>query len=71
MMKRDVGVAYLLWFMLGFFGGHRFYARQKGTAAAMAIMSVTVILFPVTFIWWLVDAFLLPDLIDEFNRNAD
>jgi len=70
-MKRDIGVAYILWLLLGFFGGHRFYARQKGTAIIMMILTVTVIGWPITLIWWLIDALLLPDLVDKFNREVD
>lgn len=28
--QKDVGVAYLMWFFLGIFGGHRFYLGQTG-----------------------------------------
>ena len=28
--KKDMVIAYLLWYFLGVFGGHRFYFRQPG-----------------------------------------
>ncbi|MDG2514463.1 TM2 domain-containing protein [Sphingobium yanoikuyae] len=38
--KKSVGVAYLLWFFLGGFGGHRFYLGQTGTAVAQLALLI-------------------------------
>lgn len=68
--KRNLVVAYLLWFFLGGFGAHRFYFKKTGSALAMLALTVgsivlTVVLIGfiglfVSGIWALVDAFLMP-----------
>lgn len=68
--KPNLLVAYLLWFFLGGFGGHRFYFKKTGSAIAM--LALTAVSFVLTLIligfaglfiagiWALVDAFLIP-----------
>ena len=69
-MRKETGVAYLLWFFLGEFGAHRFYLGKTGSAIAMLLIFLISIplafvfvgyfgLFAI-FIWWIVDAFLIP-----------
>lgn len=76
--RKSVGVAYLLWFFLGGFGGHRFYAGKTGTAVAQLLLSLfgwgTIwamglgLLFLIPWgIWVLVDAFLIPGWIRNHN----
>jgi len=77
--KKSAGVAYLLWFFLGGFGGHRFYLGQTGSAVALLILSIlswlTILVgvgiagLIVVGIWVLVDAFLIPGLVREFNQR--
>ena len=38
--QKSTGVAYLLWFFVGGFGGHRFYLGKTGTAVAQLIITV-------------------------------
>lgn len=64
-------VAYVLWYFLGLFGGHRFYLRKTGTAIAQLILSITIIGMIATSIWWLVDAFLLHTWVKDHNRNLE
>jgi TM2 domain-containing membrane protein YozV len=61
--------AYLLWLFLGWFGVHRFYAGETRKGAVQALLTLSAIGFPVTFVWWLIDIFLIPDMINE--RNLD
>jgi TM2 domain-containing membrane protein YozV len=68
--RKSTGIAYLLWAFLGFFGGHRFYLRQTGTAVAMLVISLTVVGLLVTSIWALVDAFLIPGLTRKINHDT-
>lgn len=55
----SIAVAYLLWFFLGIFSGHRFYLGRPGTAV-LQILSYFII---IGFIWLLIDGFLIPGMI--------
>lgn len=65
----SVGAAYLLWFFLGIFSAHRFYLGRPGTAL-LQILSYFVF---IGFLWWLIDAFLIPGMIrgrqDEIRQR--
>jgi TM2 domain-containing membrane protein YozV len=60
----STGAAYLLWFFLWFVSGHRFYLGRP-VSAILQILSYFIF---VGFIWVLVDAFLIPEMIRE-KRN--
>jgi len=68
---KNMVVAYILWYFLGVFGGHRFYMKQTGTAVAQLILTLTVIGAFVTFIWWVIDAFLLHTWVKDHNRDVE
>lgn len=72
--QKSTGVAYLLWFFLVGFGGHRFYLGKTGTAVAQLIITIvgcfTLIPLIITGIWLLVDAFLIPSIIRENTDNV-
>jgi TM2 domain-containing membrane protein YozV len=78
-LKKSVGVAYLLWFFFGYLGAHRFYLKQNGTAIAILVITLgsfvlTIILigligFLVVGLWLLVDAFLIPGLVEKHNLH--
>ncbi|OUM97216.1 MAG: hypothetical protein A9Z00_01960 [Thermobacillus sp. ZCTH02-B1] len=68
---KNMIVAYVLWYFLGFLGGHRFYMKRTGSAIAQLILSITIIGIFVTFIWWVVDAFLLHNWVKEHNRELE
>ncbi len=57
--RKSAGVAYALWFFLGLLSAHRFYLGRPGTA----ILQIASYFILVGFIWLLVDAFLIPDMI--------
>lgn len=64
----STAVAYLLWFFLGWVSGHRFYLGRPGTAI-LQILSYFIV---IGVIWWVIDAFLIPDMIrakDDAIRN--
>jgi TM2 domain-containing membrane protein YozV len=76
--KNSTLVAYLLWFFLGGFGGHRFYNGRTGSAVAQLLLTIFGILLLFVFglglliliplwIWILVDAFLIPGWIRSQN----
>lgn len=78
-MKKSVGVAYLLWFLLGGFGGHRFYLNKTGSGVGLFILTIasaflTIVLIGfvgliAAAIWLIVDAFLIPGMVLQFNLD--
>ena len=62
-MKKDVGIAYLLWFFLGLFSGHRFYLGRAGSAVAQ------ILTLGGLGIWLLADLFLIPKMVREYNES--
>jgi TM2 domain-containing membrane protein YozV len=57
----SIGAAYLLWLFTWFVSGHRFYLGRPGTA----ILQILTYFILVGFVWLLVDAFLMPGMIQE------
>ncbi|MEO3947139.1 TM2 domain-containing protein [Gorillibacterium sp. CAU 1737] len=53
------------------FGGHRFYMGKTGTAIAQLILSLTLFGLAITFVWWIVDAFLVHTWVKDKNRNLE
>ncbi len=64
-MKKDVGITYLLWFFLGVFSAHRFYLGKTGTALLQMFTLGGL------GVWLLIDVFLIPSMVREYNRNID
>ena len=48
-------VAFILAFLLGTFGAHRFYLGRNGSAVTMLILSLTIFGLFITGIWALID----------------
>lgn len=75
--KKSVGVAYLLWFFVGYLGGHRFYVGKTGTAiiqlllsivgACTAMFGIGLSVIGLVGVWILIDAFLLPGIVRSHN----
>lgn len=73
--KKSVGVAYLLWLFLSGLGAHRFYLGSTGAGIAQlllfvlgwltAMFVVGFLLLAIWGIWVLVDAFLIPGMVDR------
>jgi TM2 domain-containing membrane protein YozV len=69
--EKSKGVAYLLWLFFGFLGVHRFYAGKTKSGLAQMLLSFSVVGFLlVTLWWWILDAFLIPDMINERNLKT-
>lgn len=78
--KKSGGVAYLLWFFTGGFGGHRFYMGRTGSAIGQLVLTLLgwplliaggfglVLLVPLG-VWLLVDLFLIPGILSEHNGS--
>ena len=75
--KKSVGVAFILWFFLGYLGAHRFYAGKTFTAISqfvltllggvLAMVGVGFVFLGIVGIWLIVDIFLLPGIIRSYN----
>lgn len=74
---KSVGVAYLLWCILGWPGIHRFYLDRIASGVGMLVLflcAIISLLIPLIglvvsplfgiplLLWWLVDAFLIPGM---------
>ncbi|MCO5071106.1 MAG: TM2 domain-containing protein [Rhizobiaceae bacterium] len=63
--QKSAAVAYALWFFLGIFSAHRFYLG-KPMSAVLQILSYFVL---IGFIWWLIDAFIIPSMVDQHRAK--
>ncbi|PYE88411.1 TM2 domain-containing protein [Phyllobacterium leguminum] len=76
---KSTGAAYLLWVFLGGLGGHRFYLGRTGTAFVQLLLCILgwatvaigigIVLLIVLAMWVLVDAFLIPGMVQEQKDN--
>jgi len=78
--RKSVAKAYLLWLLLGPFGGHRFYLGYIASAIFMIMLTslalvvtlvsfVGVILFAPPALWLLVDGFIIPAIVRHQNEE--
>ncbi len=68
--RKSAGASYLLWFFLGFFGAHRFYLGRTRSAIVQLLMCLSIVgIIPLAF-WWLIDAFLIPDMVRDENLET-
>ena len=58
-------VAYLLWLLLGFVSGHRFYLGRPRSA----VLQVCSYFILVGVVWWFMDLFAIPAMVAE-KRQA-
>ena len=80
---RNLGIAYLLWFVLGQFSLHRFYCGQKDSAIIqMALWMVSIVMLLiflplgvlgfVTWVCWIIgDLFMIPGMLRKFQAEHD
>jgi TM2 domain-containing membrane protein YozV len=69
---KNLLVAYLFWWFLGFVGAHRFYLDRVGSALVMiALLVLGFFTFFTTWlvlgIWWLIDGYLTYKYVAEAN----
>jgi len=73
--RKSSGTAYLIWFFLGSFGGHRFYLGRPISACLMLglwLIGWITFFIPwiVNGIWCLVDGFLIPGMLQEHQEQV-
>ena len=71
---KSTGLAYVLWFFLGWFGVHRFYLGRTGSGLAQLLLGLLgwlplFIGWVILGIWWLVDALLIPGIARDDNER--
>jgi len=76
---KSIAVAYVLWFFTGSLGGHRYYLGRTGSAVAMTILfvlglltiafGVGAVFLAAVGVWALVDAFLIPGMVQELRTK--
>ncbi len=52
-------ISYMLWWFLGIFGAHRFFNRHWLSGLLMMFTG------GMCGIWWIIDAFLMPSIVEE------
>lgn len=77
---KSTGAAYLICLFLGMLGGHRFYLGRTGSAVTQllmfiigwvtAIIGVGLFILGVLGLWVLVDAFLIPGMIQSHKEKV-
>lgn len=68
-ITKSTPIAYVFWVFLGLFGGHRFYLGEPVIGFAQLILTFSILGIPVSVIWWLIDAFLIPRMVRRFNQQ--
>jgi TM2 domain-containing membrane protein YozV len=78
---KNMVLAYVLWWFLGFFGIHRFYLGRIGTGVTQLVLlivglvlSIVVIgylFLLVLLVWWLLDAYFVYALVKESNGGVN
>ncbi|MEG6569727.1 TM2 domain-containing protein [Thermoanaerobacterium thermosaccharolyticum] len=72
--KRSVALTWILWLFFGGLGIHRFYLGKTASAVILLILTLATAWFTFgipTAIWLIVDAFLLPKMIGDKNREVE
>jgi TM2 domain-containing membrane protein YozV len=77
--KKSAGIAYLLWFLIGALGAHRFYLGDKTNGICLAVLTVFAAIFwgrpagsflmLAIALWLLVDAFCIPGWVRRYNME--
>jgi len=63
MEKKDILLAYILWFFFGTLGIHRFYLGKTVSGVVWLLTGA------LCGIGWFIDIFLIPGMVDEANRR--
>lgn len=79
--KKSTVIAYVLWFFLGSFGGHRYFVGKIGSGIAMAALWLIGVLttwlfigflfLAILYVWVIIDAFLLHGWVSRYNERLE
>lgn len=64
--SKNMTAAYLWWVFLGGISAHRFYLGRPRTAILQIILNLLL----VGLVWTLIDAFLIPGMVRNFNDDV-
>jgi TM2 domain-containing membrane protein YozV len=64
-IQKSKGVAFALWWFLGIFGGHRFYAGDIGIGVGMLLT------LGGCGVWTLIDGFFISGMIERKNNQLE
>ena len=77
---KNMVIAYVLWWFLGWAGIHRFYLGKTKSGAiqlglfilgwATVVVFIGFVFLGVLGIWWLLDAYYVQKYVSEYNTNA-
>nr|MDJ0641218.1 TM2 domain-containing protein [Erythrobacter sp.] len=67
--RKSVAATYLLWFFVGVFGAHRFYAGSKRTGVIQLALLFSIVGWLVLLPWLFVDLFLIPGMVRDHNMQ--
>jgi TM2 domain-containing membrane protein YozV len=72
--KKNAGIGYILWFLFGLFGAHRFYLGKILSGVIQLVLGILALLtisapflFCIWAIWWVYDALVMPGWISTRN----
>ncbi len=70
--KKSVLAGYILWFLVGLVGAHRFYYDRTGSAIILALCTISALVFPpvviISLLWVFIDIFLIPGMANDYNN---
>ena len=79
MQGKNMLVAYLLWWFLGWAGGHRFYLNRIGSGVTQlvlfligiitAVVVVGLFILGALWVWWLIDVYFTQKMVNEENAK--
>ncbi len=79
-VRRSLLLAYVLWLVLGILGAHRFYLKRPGTALIYVALFTIQLALPdheialwaatLMFLFWIVDAFMIPGMLRKLAPPA-
>ena len=67
--KKSQGIAFILWWLLGIFGAHRFYLKRNTTAIVQLLLAISVVGWAVLIPWLIVDLFLIWGMASSYNQD--